>query len=151
MEINVHIIDKCSPGYCLPVPSFTFGGHLINKIAIKDNFVSQRIYKMDVGKNNRLLKHNVHAGDEDLLDRFFSKIQFDPKIGTTHIALFVAMVQRSNNRLFVSFYGRELRPLAKICSTRTYFKVLRDLMDGEYIDYKKGQSRWEKSQVHFIV
>lgn len=103
-----------------------------------------RIKELEVEIFNQLQNNN-------LLNRFFNRIQYDPRIGATHIALFTAMVQMGNHNASATFYGRELRQLAKINSPRTYFKVLRDLQECEYIEYRRGVSRWEKSLAWFII
>jgi len=61
------------------------------------------------------------------------------------------MIQLSQDDVKVVFYGRELRQVAKIGSSRTYFKILRDLQECEYIEYKKGYNRWEKSLALFKI
>lgn len=90
-------------------------------------------------------------GNDDLLNRFFNRAQNDPRIGFSHIALFTAMVQMSRDNFSVSFYGKELRQLAKIGSSRTYFKLLKDLYECRYIRYSKGPNRWQRSSVLFLI
>lgn len=90
-------------------------------------------------------------GNEDLLNRFFNRVQNDPRIGFSHIALFTAMVQMSQDNFSISFYGKELRQLAKIGSSRTYFKLLKDLYECRYIRYIKGANRWQRSSVLFLI
>ncbi|GEM_PF-1792876 len=90
-------------------------------------------------------------GNDDLLNRFFNRAQNDPRIGFSHIALFTAMVQMSQDNFSVSFYGKELRQLAKIGSSRTYFKLLKDLYECRYIRYIKGANRWQRSSVLFLI
>lgn len=89
--------------------------------------------------------------ENGLMDKFFYRIQDDPRIGASHIALFAAMAQISKDNQSVQFYGRELRQLAKVYSSRTYFKILRDLQECCYISYKKGRCRWERSLIVFTV
>lgn len=98
------------------------------------------------GIEKQLLLHN-----DDLLTRFFNRVQNDPRMGISHIALFSAMTQMSLDDISVSFYGRELRQLAKIGSSRTYFKLLKDLYECQYIRYLKGTNRWKRSNVWFLI
>ncbi len=90
-------------------------------------------------------------GNEGLLNRFFNRVQNDPRIGFCHIALFTAMVQMSHDNFSVSFYGKELRQLAKIGSSRTYFKLLKDLYECRYIRYSKVANRWQRSSILFLI
>ncbi len=96
-------------------------------------------------------EEQTQSGRGSLLTRFFHMIKYDPRVGISHIALFTAMVQMSQDNFSVSFYGRELRQLAKIGSSRTYFKVLRDLYECQYIQYIRASNRWKKSTALFLI
>jgi hypothetical protein len=89
--------------------------------------------------------------NDGLLTRFFYLAHNNPRIGFSHIALFTAMVQMSQGDFTVSFYAKELRQFCKIGSSRTYFKLLKDLYECGYIKYIRGPNRWQKSSVLFII
>jgi len=87
----------------------------------------------------------------DVLNKFLSRIQEDPRIGFSHVAMFAALAFLSHDGSSVQFFAKEIRLIAKINSPRTYFKLLKDLQDCRYIEYKRGFSRWEKSIVRFCL
>ncbi len=72
------------------------------------------------------------------LSGFYNAIADDPRIGATHISLYMALFQCWNLSGFenaVSFTSQEIMPMAKIYSRATYHKCLQDLVDYGYIKY----------------
>ena len=74
----------------------------------------------------------------EYISRFFSQAQKDPRISVTHIGLFAALI-----RVFITggmqnpfrAFSYQVMPIAKISSTATYHKCIRDLSDFGYINY----------------
>jgi hypothetical protein len=74
----------------------------------------------------------------ELILGFIARVQDDPTMGPSHIALYVAIVlacERQDGRSPVSVYSRALMRLAKISSAGTYAKCMRDLQASGYIRY----------------
>jgi hypothetical protein len=69
---------------------------------------------------------------------FLAGIREDPRIGPTHISLFVAILQYRNDHGFtnpVCVFGKDLMLLAKISAAGTYHRSIRDLHEYGYIQY----------------
>lgn len=82
------------------------------------------------------------------LSAFLDSIQNDPHIGSTHISLFVVLLEASSNVGFQNpllFSRKEIIQRAKIRSRETRNKCLKDLQAGGYILYEPshipGESR----------
>ena len=89
---------------------------------------------------------------ESLLCGFYEAALTDPRIGATHISLYMALFQRwwlSDFREPVNFTSREIMLLAKISSRATYHRCLRDLVEGGYIRYVPSCHPLFKSLVFF--
>ena len=72
------------------------------------------------------------------LTTFYEVVCADPRIGATHISLYMAFFQRWQANQFknpIVFTSREIMPLAKIDSRTTFHRCLRDLVEGGYIRY----------------
>ncbi|MDX5421861.1 MAG: hypothetical protein LPK07_13460 [Hymenobacteraceae bacterium] len=85
-----------------------------------------------------------------VLLRFFTAALHDPRIGTSHIALYVAFYQRwvkEGSGAPVLAYSHEMMPVAKICSSATYHRVLRELDAYGYLQYEPSFSRLRRSRV----
>ena len=93
---------------------------------------------------------------EDLPDRlalFYQSIRSDARIGTTHISLYVALYQMSNwgsGEMPVLIKGREVMEMAKISSSATYHKCLRQLVEYGFIHYAPCSDPAKKSEVYFL-
>lgn len=89
---------------------------------------------------------------EPILCRFYEAVLADPRIGATHISLYMALFQRwrtAGFRVPLIFTSREIMPLAKIDSRATYHRCLRDLVEGGYIRYFPSCNPLFKSLVFF--
>jgi hypothetical protein len=77
--------------------------------------------------------------EKDVLHNFFGAIREDPRIGTSHISVFMAlyMIWRQNSGAF-SFLAtrREVMTVAKISGLATYHKCIRELHSYGYITYR---------------
>ncbi len=74
----------------------------------------------------------------DIFSRFMDMARDDPRIGPSHISVFMAILyfyrQQQANPLHVT--RREIMNQAKISSLVTYSKCIRQLSDGRYIKYQ---------------
>ena len=69
---------------------------------------------------------------------FYKVIMNDARIGTSHISLYMALFQSWNLNAFcspVSINRQEVMKLAKVSSSATYHKCMRDLVAYGYINY----------------
>ena len=72
------------------------------------------------------------------LTNFYSAIKGDPRIGTTHISLYMALFQFYNlNRLKnpIQITRTAVMEVAKISGLATYHKCMKDLVEFGYIQY----------------
>ena len=72
------------------------------------------------------------------LTSFYSAIKSDPRIGTTHISLYMALFQfynlnRMENPIQITRTG--VMEVAKISGLATYHKCMKDLVEFGYIQY----------------
>jgi hypothetical protein len=69
---------------------------------------------------------------------FMDLAREDPRIGPSHISLFVAIIQsckKQDCQIPVYIFSRDLMKQAKISSCGTYHKCMRDLKEHGYIKY----------------
>ena len=69
---------------------------------------------------------------------FMDMARDDPRIGPSHISLFMAILysyKQQEYEMPVSVYSRDLMKQAKISAMGTYHKCMRDLKDAGYIQY----------------
>ena len=72
------------------------------------------------------------------LTLFFEKMRGDPRIGTSHISLYMALFQLWNLNEFedpIVFTSKEIMKMAKIDSRATYHKCLIVLVEYGYLRY----------------
>ena len=87
------------------------------------------------------------------LTSFYSAIKSDPRIGTTHISLYMALFQFYNlNRLSnpILITRTAVMEVAKISGLATYHKCMRDLVEFGYIDYQPSYNPSISSQVYLL-
>ena len=93
----------------------------------------------------------VQSGPLGVLCDFLRGITQDPRIGFAHIALYAALFQRwilEGAAGPVSGFSHELMPLAKIGSSATYHRVLRELDAYGYLRYEPSFSRLRRSRIY---
>ena len=69
---------------------------------------------------------------------FMDMVRDDPRIGPSHISLFMAILYAYKGQEYerpLSVYSRELMKQAKISAMGTYHKCMRDLKEAGYIQY----------------
>jgi hypothetical protein len=84
------------------------------------------------------------------LSEFFAAIENDPRISTTHIGIYAALLQywkSSNYNNPIQAYSHEIMQLAKISTRATYNKVIKDLSEYGYIKYEPSYKRNQSSKV----
>jgi hypothetical protein len=72
------------------------------------------------------------------LSGFYDAIRDNPRMGATHISLYMALFHCCNmNGLEkpLLFTSQQIMSLAKIDSRATYHKCLRDLVQSDYLEY----------------
>ena len=84
------------------------------------------------------------------LSDFFASIANDPRISTTHIGIYAALLQYwkiHNYNNPVQAYSHEIMQLAKVSTRATYNKVIKDLSEYGYIKYEPSYKRNKGSKV----
>jgi hypothetical protein len=69
---------------------------------------------------------------------FMNMVREDPRIGPSHISLFLAILHSCKSQDYqmpVSVYSRDLMKQAKISAGGTYHRCMRDLKEAGYIHY----------------
>lgn len=69
---------------------------------------------------------------------FMNMVREDPRIGPSHISLFLAILysyKSQDCQMPVSVYSRDLMKQAKISAGGTYHRCMRDLKEAGYIHY----------------
>lgn len=77
-------------------------------------------------------------GNVKQLDDFFTTAVNDSRIGPAHISLYLALLQwyfSHEGREPLSFYARDIMPMAKLASVTTFHRAIRDLNEYGYIKY----------------
>ncbi len=72
------------------------------------------------------------------LSDFFSAISKDARISTTHIGIYASLLEYRRECNFVNpvtAFSHQIMKIAKISSSNTYNKCVRDLSDYGYIKY----------------
>lgn len=72
-----------------------------------------------------------------ILSGFMDLMKEDPRIGPSHISLYLAIVHccQMQQQLPVHVFGRDLMKDAKISACGTYHKCMRELKEYGYINY----------------
>ncbi|WP_281225407.1 hypothetical protein [Flavobacterium aquiphilum] len=87
------------------------------------------------------------------LSDFFSAIEKDFRIGTTHIAIYAALLEYRVGKGFINpieVYRYEITSLAKISSPYTYHKCIKDLNDYGYLKYEPSVKKTQGSKIYFL-
>ncbi|MDR2271997.1 MAG: hypothetical protein LBF27_13920 [Sphingobacterium sp.] len=83
------------------------------------------------------------------LNRFFEKCSSDPRIGTAHIAVYMAILniwlkRGCTNSIYL--FSWEVMPEAKISGRMTYRKAIRELCEYGYLFYRASMSKHRGSR-----
>lgn len=79
------------------------------------------------------------------LVKFYDAIEIDPRIGVTHISLYMALLQQWNlngGKNPVEISRSTLMKASKINSRFTFYKCMKDLNDFMYINYRPSSSKF---------
>lgn len=90
-------------------------------------------------------------GRVEQLSEFYKSIQYDARIGVTHISIYMALFQYWNLNHFqnpVSITRNEVMQIAKINGRATYHKCIRELEEYGYIKYIPSFNPFLKSLVY---
>ncbi len=85
---------------------------------------------------------------------FFAAIADDARINTTHISLYMALLQYWKEKDFVCpmhVFSHDIMQTAKILSSATYHRSVRDLNDFGYIRYEPSYKRNQGSKIYIVV
>lgn len=78
------------------------------------------------------------------LSDFFDAIKKDGRISITHIGIYAALLQYWKEKGLINpiiAFSHDIMPIAKISSSETYHKCIKDLNDFGYIKYEPSFNR----------
>jgi hypothetical protein len=87
------------------------------------------------------------------LASFYAAIRDDPRIGTTHISLYMALFHFYNLNMFqnpIKFTRASVMKVAKISGLATYHKCIKDLHQFGYILYTPSYNPSISSRVELV-
>jgi hypothetical protein len=91
-------------------------------------------------------------GEIKELTSFYESIRDDPRIGTTHISLYMALFQLYNLNGFrnpINICRKKVMEVAKISGLATFHKCIKHLNEFGYIRYKPSYDPRVGSEVYF--
>ncbi len=97
-----------------------------------------------------VIDKNEHMDLFPPLTGFYEAIEDDPRIGTTHISLYMALLQQWNTNGGSNPFIIErtcIMKAAKINARYTYNKCINDLQEFGYIKYLPASSQFTSSSV----
>ena len=92
-------------------------------------------------------------GEVKELTSFYEAIRDDPRIGPSHISLYMALFQLYNLNGFrnpISICRKRVMEVAKISGVATFHKCMRHLVEFGYIRYVPSYSPRVGSEVYFL-
>ena len=97
---------------------------------------------------------NAYYGQQvEMLNAFLERVKEDPRIGTTHISLYVSLIGLWQDKGFekpLSVFSHEMMPRCKISGSATYHRNIRELHDFGYIKYIPSYNHFLGSLVYFV-
>jgi len=87
------------------------------------------------------------------LANFYAAIKDDPRIGTTHISLYMALFHFYNLNEFqnpIKITRASVMQVAKIGGLATYHKCIKDLKEFGYISYTPSYNPSISTKVHLL-
>ena len=85
---------------------------------------------------------------------FFAAIADDPRINTTHVCLYKALLQYWKEEGFICpayVFSHNIMQRAKILSSTTYHRSIRDLNDFGYIRYVPSFKKNQGSKIYMVL
>jgi hypothetical protein len=92
--------------------------------------------------------------EREQFSNFFAATAEDPRINTTHVSLYMALLLYWKEQRFLCpmyVFSHEIMKTAKILSSATYAKSIRDLNDFGYIRYEPSYKRNQGSKVYMLL
>jgi len=88
----------------------------------------------------------------NILNGFMELIADDPRIGPTHISLYLAILQayRHQESMPVYVFSKGLMKQAKISAIATYRKCIRDLTEFGYLEYTPSFNPYTGSMINIL-
>ncbi|CAC9976086.1 hypothetical protein FLAPXU55_03810 [Flavobacterium panici] len=86
------------------------------------------------------------------LSDFFKAIENDFRISSTHIAIYMSLLQYRTQNQFVNpiqVYRHDITPIAKISSPHTYHRCIQELSDYGYLKYEPSFKKTQGSKIYF--
>ena len=96
----------------------------------------------------------IHMEQIHLLNQFIRRLSSDARATPIHISFAVALIQcwmESPANVAFKISRRMLMPAAKIHSTATYHKVLKDLQRFGYLEYRPSYHPIKASLIRILV
>jgi hypothetical protein len=90
---------------------------------------------------------------EGILRHFLKMCVADPRIGTSHIALYAGIIHlwgQNGKKNPLPAFNREIMKIAKIASTSTFTRLIADLQYGGYIKYESSFYKKVPSQITIL-
>lgn len=85
----------------------------------------------------------------DRLNDFFKAIRTDPRIGKSHISIYCALLNMpAESTGVIRFYRSEVMNTARVTGIGTFHRVINDLNEFGYIDYRPCFNHRYKSSVY---
>ncbi len=85
---------------------------------------------------------------------FMDIIQEDPRIGPSHISLYIAIVyscRKQGSKMPIRIYRKDLMRRSKMRGKGTYHRCLRDLTEYGFIRYVPSNDSLKRSQIYLSV
>lgn len=88
----------------------------------------------------------------DCLSSFLEAVSHDPRISSTHIGVYAALLHFRNKYCLddpIKVFSHQIMPLARISSAATYFKCVKALDEYGYLRYEPSYKNKEGSKIYF--
>lgn len=72
------------------------------------------------------------------------KLERDPRVGTTHLALLVTLIYAAGKKGSVQFRSAEMMKRAKINARDTFFRTINDLNNYGYLRYRPSRNHYKR-------
>jgi len=87
------------------------------------------------------------------LSDFFTAVEKDFRISSTHIAIYAALLKFRSDLGFInpiSASAGDIKPLAKLASSKVYLRCVAELNEYGYLVYVPVKNRKQKSRIYFL-
>lgn len=89
-----------------------------------------------------------------LISQFLEGTSKDPRIGSTHISVFIALTHYWSLHGCINpfrVFSYDIMPIAKIASRATYLKCVSDLNECGYLHYQASRNRNAASRIRLPI